>query len=84
MMWESEILVCVAEVAAPSLKVCILKFSVAITYVSEDDCLGCVRKCCYVRDLLCSVRNRVPSCGPLTARYAKRALTGQTALSVFW
>ena len=51
--------------------------------VSEDDCLGCVQKCCYVRDLLCSVRNKVPSCGPLTARYAKRALTGQPALSVF-
>ena len=36
------------------------------------------QKCCRVRGLLCSLRNRVPGCGPLTARYAKRALTGQT------
>ena len=41
------------------------------------------QECCRVRGLLFSVRNRVPDCGPLMARYAKSALTGQTALSVF-
>ena len=40
------------------------------------------QKCCCVRGLFCSVRNRAPGCGPLTARYAKTAPTGQTALSV--
>ena len=42
-----------------------------------------VQKYCHIRGLLCSVRNRVPGYGPLMARYAKRALMGQTALSVF-
>ena len=40
------------------------------------------QKCCGVRGLFCSVRNKAPGCDPLTARYAKTALTGQTALSV--
>ena len=31
---------------------------------------------------VCSVRNRVPGCDPLIARYAKTAPTGQTSLSV--
>ena len=40
------------------------------------------QKCCRVRGLFCCVRNRGPGCDPLTARYAKTAPTGQTALSV--
>ena len=40
------------------------------------------QKCCRVRGLFCSVRNRAPDCDPLTARYAKTAPTGQIALSV--
>ena len=32
--------------------------------------------------LLCSVRNRMPGCDPLIARYANTAPTGLTALSL--
>ena len=40
------------------------------------------QNCACVRGLFCFVRNRAPGCDPLTARYAKTAPTGQTALSV--
>ena len=33
-------------------------------------------KCCCVRGLFCLVRNRVPGCDRLTARYAKTNPTG--------
>ena len=75
-------LTCFAEVAAPILKLCVLKLC-GNKPMSARMAVKAEQKCCCVRGILCSVRNRAPGCGPLTARYAKRALTGQTALYVF-
>ena len=59
-----EIFACFAEVAAPIIKLCGLKLwgdKPMLTRIA----VKAEQKCCRVRVLLCSVKNRAPGCDPL-------------------